>query len=75
MTKTLSTTCSQPKSDHYLEEGFTKKKAGPAHHLVPSRGTQSRGVARICERGFPARIAHAHNLRLRAGRMSRIRGQ
>ena len=26
----------------------------------------NRGVARICERGFPARIAHAHNLRLRA---------
>ena len=22
-----------------------------------------RGVARICERGFPARIAHAHNFR------------
>ena len=24
----------KPKSDHYLEKGFTKKKAGPAHQLV-----------------------------------------
>ena len=33
ITKTLSTTCSKPKSDHYLEAGFTKKKAGPSHQL------------------------------------------
>ena len=30
-----------------------------------------RGVARICDRGFPVRIAHAHNLRTFAHRKSR----
>ena len=34
MTQTLSTTCTTlPMSDHYLETGFTKKRAGPAHQI------------------------------------------
>ena len=34
------------------------------YNIIYMECNHFKGVARICDRGFPARIAHAHNLRI-----------
>ena len=56
MTKTLSTTCSQPKTEHYLEAGFTNKKASTIQYTDKISGNTEeasahKGVASIATNG------------------------